>query len=151
MKITTILEYEVNNKNGIFLFQEGCFFRAYNRSAMRFVSQIKSIKILKKYIKYIDEKIFYCGFPKNYLEDVLKFVKKKGLKIEKLDKNLHILEINTSKEDYLKWKTQIKSEKKTEKKQTLENLILQKIKNYPLNDKTPNETIKFLYGIQEIL
>ncbi len=151
MKITDILKYEANNKNGIFLFREGCFFRAYNRSAMCFVNQIKSIKIIKKYIKYIDEKIFYCGFPKSYLKEVLECVKNKGLKIEQLDENFHIWGEELEKGNYINWKNKIKSEEKNNDKSTLQDFILKKIKNYPIDDKTPKETVEFSYEVKELV
>ena len=49
MKIEKILQYESQNNDAIILFKEGIFFRAYERSAMRFTEYVAPFKVFKRY------------------------------------------------------------------------------------------------------
>jgi hypothetical protein len=49
MTVKEKIEQEVNNENAIYLLKEGIFCRAYNQSAMRFVNNLKPLKINRKY------------------------------------------------------------------------------------------------------
>ena len=63
MKIEKILQYESQNNDTIILFKEGIFFRAYERSAMRFTEYVAPFKVFKKYYKIVNAEICYLGFP----------------------------------------------------------------------------------------
>ena len=151
MKTETILKYEAKNKDNIFLFQEGCFIRAYNRSAMRFVTLIKPIKILKKHIKKFDKDLYYCGFPKSYLEDVKIILNNKFLQIQKLDE-FWTIRVDTHDEDYESWKQRFSTQIKTSKKPSdKKDFIINKIRNYPIDKRSPLETTNFVYELKELL
>ncbi len=152
MKIKTILEYELKNNNDIFLFQEGCFLRAYNRSAMRFVKEIKQMKILQKYIKCMNETIFYCGFPVSQLIKIKELIKEKKLKTKISNKGLNIININTKNENYNDWKNNISTKDNSSiPPKKGKTFIIDKIKNYPINNRTPQETIQFVYELKELI
>jgi copper chaperone CopZ len=68
MTVKEKIEQEVNNENAIYLLKEGIFWRVYNRSAMRLVNNLKPLKINRKYIKNVEQDIFYCGFPETVLD-----------------------------------------------------------------------------------
>lgn len=63
MKIEKILQYESQNNDAIILFKEGIFFRAYERSAMRFTEYVAPFKVFKKHYKIVNAEICYLGFP----------------------------------------------------------------------------------------
>lgn len=63
MKIETILRHEDSNKDSIILVKEGIFFRAYERSAMRFTERIAPYKVFKKHYKIVNADVCYLGFP----------------------------------------------------------------------------------------
>ena len=68
MKIEKILQYESQNKDTIILFKEGIFFRAYERSAMRFTEYVAPFKVFKKYYKIVNAEVCYLGFPMKSLD-----------------------------------------------------------------------------------
>lgn len=53
--------------NVIRLVKSGEFYRAYNRSAWLFQSCIAEHRVMRKYIKAINDDIFYIGFPEKSL------------------------------------------------------------------------------------
>ena len=81
MKITEILQLEKSNEGQIFLIKEGCFWRAYEKSAFRFSRLIRDFKITKKWIKYLNQEIVSIGFPLKNFEEIFKKRKDLNLKI----------------------------------------------------------------------
>lgn len=63
MKIEEILTLESVNEDSIFLFKEGIFLRAYERSAMRFTEYVAGFKVFKKHYKIVNADVCYLGFP----------------------------------------------------------------------------------------
>lgn len=63
MKIENILKHEASNESSIILFKEGIFYRAYERSAMRFTEYIADFKVFKKFFKVVNSEVCYLGFP----------------------------------------------------------------------------------------
>ncbi len=151
MKIKTILECETQNKSSILLFREGYFFRAYNRSAMRFVEQIKSIKVLRKYVKYLEEEVFYCGFPNDSLGKIQELAEQKGMRVKTSDEGLVVIGLGTENEDYEAWKSKIPVRAKYDLGKKPETFILGKLRNYPIDNRTPHETVQFVYEIKELI
>ena len=105
MTLKEIVEQENNNEKDIILFREGFFYRAYNRSAMRFVENIKKCKILSKYVKYLKQDIYYCGFPRDAVEKLREVVKNKGLDIVVNEKFIKIFNCYGQSEDFNDWKS----------------------------------------------
>ena len=72
MKVQDIVNIEDANEDGIILFREGLFWRAYERSAFRFNILIKEYKVLSREYKNIGRKLVFSGFPGNQLDKILK-------------------------------------------------------------------------------
>jgi hypothetical protein len=66
-----IIELEQSNTDKIHLFQEGSFWIAYERSAMRFVRSVRPYKVKKKVIKSLGASIASLGFPIPALEGII--------------------------------------------------------------------------------
>jgi len=81
MGVKEKIAQELNNENSIYLLKEGIFWRAYNQSAMRFVNNLKPLKIIRKYIKKVKQDIFYCGFPESSLDNIREKAVEKGFQI----------------------------------------------------------------------
>ena len=81
MKVKEIIEIENTNINNINLLKEGIFWRAYNQSAMRLVNNLKPLKIICRYVKTVNEEIFYCGFPESSLATIREKAVEKGFQI----------------------------------------------------------------------
>ena len=56
-------------QNTIRLVKSGGFYRAYNHSAWLFQTCITQYKVIRKFIKSLDEYIYYIGFPEKNLFD----------------------------------------------------------------------------------
>ncbi|NDV84975.1 hypothetical protein [Bacteroides sp. 51] len=59
---------EENNYTRIFLYREGIFWKAYEKSAYRIASSFQTFKPIKKYVKTVGEAIVSIGFPCAVLE-----------------------------------------------------------------------------------
>lgn len=103
MTIKDLIEREKANATEILLWKEGCFYRAYNYSAMRFVIHIKAIKVLTKHVKYLKEDIFYCGFPESRMAAVEEICKKHNFSLIKNEVCIKIKGINCVQEDFARW------------------------------------------------
>lgn len=70
---TEVIEHENNAlPNIIRLVTSEQFYRAYNRSAWLFNTCIVSYKVIRKYVKAIQNDIRYIGFPISSVENILK-------------------------------------------------------------------------------
>lgn len=72
MKVQEILKIEKDNRTSIFLFKEGFFWRAYERSAFRFVKNIQKYSVIKRYIKCVKQDVVFIGFPLDNLDKIVK-------------------------------------------------------------------------------
>lgn len=66
-----ILDLEQENTDSIFLYLEGSFYKAYERSAFAFSTRVKEFRLLRKESKTLGRDILYLGFPQTSLEKVL--------------------------------------------------------------------------------
>ncbi len=121
MNVSDIMELESANANGIYLLKEGMFYRAYNRSAMRFCACLQAYKVNTKYIKKVKQVIYYCGFPQQSLEKVKQLATEKGYGYMEEEKRVIISGI-TDDDDYEKWK-ELQAKKDLQGFQNLEGLI----------------------------
>jgi len=58
-----IIEREGSNRDSIWLYLEGSFYKAYERSAFAFCTRVRDYKILRKESKTLGRDILYVGFP----------------------------------------------------------------------------------------
>lgn len=64
MKMENILrDYEDKNEQDIIFFKENLFFRAYNRSCLRFLENVTTFRVFKRHYKNVDRDVCYLGFP----------------------------------------------------------------------------------------
>lgn len=63
MTLQEIIAAENCNTDRIYLYPEGVFWKAYERSAFAFVKRISRYKITKRFVKYLDAEIVSLGFP----------------------------------------------------------------------------------------
>jgi hypothetical protein len=169
MKISEILKIERNNVDSINLFKEGIFWCSYEKSAWRFVENIKEYRVFKKFVKVVNQDIVYLGFPDNVLNEILTNVETRHLStplrtgtapqiIRKNDKFIEIKGFSNT-EGFEQWKadfpvTDIKPASSSVKgnfNKNIHNEIIIKIKQYPIVNKTPVEAFNFLAEIQKEL
>ena len=63
-----IIEREEGNTSYIWLYLEGTFWKAYERSAFAFHTRVKEFRILRKEPKTLGRDILYLGFPQTAFE-----------------------------------------------------------------------------------
>lgn len=143
MKITEILQLEQKNQNQIILIKEGCFWRAYEKSAFRFSYFIQDYKITKKWIKNLDKEIVLLGFPLNALEKIEKKIKASNLEILQREESLIKIGNCVQKVGFAKWKMSIEKIIPKNHKH-----IFDSIRKFPTLNKTPLEAIEFLMQLQ---
>ena len=107
MTVREIIEQELRNKNAVYLLKEGMFFRAYNRSAMFMVTSLFSYKVRKKWVKKVNEYVYYCGFPEQSLTKVKKKALEKGYGISDEGEKKVIISGMTANGSYENWQKQV--------------------------------------------
>ena len=71
MSIQEITDIEEKNEDCIFLYKEGIFWKAYQRSAFLTVTRFRPDFMVKvKYMKCVGMKVFSVGFPTTSLSSV---------------------------------------------------------------------------------
>lgn len=62
-----ILKTESENIDKIHFYREGVFYKAYERSAYLFVTQVKPFMVKKRFVKSVNQEVVSIGFPTNSL------------------------------------------------------------------------------------
>ena len=155
MQVKDILALEIAKRRSIVLLKEGLFWRAYNRSAFLFVHHFRPIKLIKKYVKTVQQEIVYVGFPNNQLEVIIQMAKEKGKAVDQEEKQVVInMEADLDSAAYTQWFASLEEERKAivEKGPLTSNLfngIIEKIRSYTILEKSPLETQQFVLEIQK--
>jgi len=160
MNIKDKIDIEKDNNNFIKLYKEGIFWRAYNQSCMLFTQYFDNYKVIIKYVKYLKQNIYYCGFPDTILENIKEKCKQIGLNISYLNENEIIIEnLTISEIKYEDWENKMIKENAIMNISNNKNTLLLDIKediisqiiNFPIAESTPLEAFSFLYKIQKQL
>jgi len=114
MTVQEILDLEKTNSSDIILLKEGMFIRAYNSSAMRLSTKVKTLKVNTKFIKLVGQTVMYCGFPEKLLPQLrIQCVEKKYGWREHGEKRVDILGVAMPGEDYEAWVKDVLSKAET--------------------------------------
>lgn len=152
MQTKDILALESANEGDIVLFREGLFWRAYQLSAYLFTAHIRPLKITSRYVKVAGAKLVYAGFPDKILGEILQFAEGKGWKVERQEKQIRIISgLSADRDAYQRWfEAQIPSgeEPAAAAFPLGSDKILEKIRSYPIMEKTPLETQRFVLELQ---
>jgi hypothetical protein len=161
MTIEDIVKAETENNNTVILFREGIFWKAYEKSAYAFCKHIKPFMVKKKYIRTIDDEIVSIGFPMSSTETILQ-----GKTILLGEERKMVISIDQiDHESFIAWK---KEQKLTPPANTFpgagynnnfeafscsnqEKEIINRIKHFSLENKTPLECMFFLSEIKKQL
>lgn len=63
MTIAQVIELEKDNRDKIYLFPVGGFYKAYEHSAFFFHTQVKAFKVSKRFVKSVNRDVVMLGFP----------------------------------------------------------------------------------------
>lgn len=159
--IQSILSRESLNTHHIFFYREGVFYKAYERSAYLFVTNVKLFQTKKRFIKCAHQEVVSIGFPTNSLRSYFA--------IDKIKEEGNMAEIELEKvidvQAFEQWKSQlpiyqedsVRQCKPVDGKQPLSQdmnsneEIIMKIRMFPIEGKTPLECMLFLSEIKSKL
>ena len=156
--IENSLKYESGVEQGrIRLITSGEFVRAYNHSAWRFYCCISKYKVIRKYSKVQQKDIYFLGFPTSKLLELVN-----GRVCEKTDFGYDIVlkpEEIPAEEGYEAWTKEVPVEAASRADASatplsgkeLEGAVCKKIREFPLETKTPVETVVFLSEMRKLL
>lgn len=96
-----ILDREADNTGSIWLYLEGSFYKAYERSAFAFCTRIREYKTLRKESKTLGRDILYVGFPMTSLERTLS----QQMAVQVDDRTIRVvLSYPISDKDFMSWR-----------------------------------------------
>jgi hypothetical protein len=139
--------------NPVFLYKEGVFWVAYEQSAYYFWKQ-KGYKATKKLVKLIKDEVVSIGFPPNALSAFMETAH--DLESYEMHDNSYVLHLKEPVDAaaFQEWRSQLPLQEspavtKVPKPEipapsTSAELILAKLRDFPLADKTPVECMIFL-------
>ena len=149
------------------LFHEGSFYRAYERSAWLINTYVGQLKPTRRNVKGMDESIVFCGFPITSLakytpEGCDSTIMEDKSVVVSLPETLYpaIPSPEEEQKRFTDWKQSVPltESKKDEHKESIINVarapirmteIMQKILAYPLEQKSPIETMNFVSEIKQ--
>lgn len=149
--IENSLKYESEVSPGkVHLVASGEFVRAYNHSAWLFYCCISKYKVIRKYYKAQQKDIYFLGFPVSKLLELVN-----GRICEKTDFGFDITlkpDELPAEDGYDAWTREVPVEVASRADvsalpltgRELESVICRKIREFPLETKTPVETVAFL-------
>lgn len=98
-----ILELEKGNLDRIFLFSEGMFWKAYERSAFNFVTNVKPFRPTRKNIAAAGCDVISIGFPMTGLAGLIPDERI----VERTDKTIAARADEITDEDFIRWKESV--------------------------------------------
>lgn len=148
-----IMELERENLHTIILLREGIFWKAYEKSAYAFHHQIQPYKLSKKHVPSVNGELVSLGFPTGVTDNLLS-----GRKVLLSEDYKMIIESESiDLAAFEAWKEQIPlmapvvKETVTVPQPTDVVKIIQNIKLFNLESKTPVECMLFLMDIKKQL
>lgn len=148
MKISEIVKIEQNNTSNIFLFKEGIFYRCYEASALLFIKNFKQYKVHKKFFKAVNMEVVYLGFPQIALDTLL--IGYSTVNIITHDSYIEIAGFQLPN-NFMQWKQSLPVAQQTKQNKSGQKqaVIINKLKEYPIVNKTPMEAFNFLAEIKQ--
>lgn len=168
--ISHILSIECTNTQHIYLYREGIFLKAYERSAYAFVTGVQSFRVKKRFVKNVNKEIVSIGFPSEGLYK--HFAKEKVKEVEnrteiELEQGIDLAAFEQWKQGVELIIEKVKSPPPSPTTSAVvpgavsivpvvpsslsEQEVLMKIRVFPIEGKTPMECMLFLSELKRIL
>ncbi len=152
MNILTKVNNEAANTSHIYLYKEGIFYEAYERSAYAFSIFIKRFKLKRAYSKTVGSDVISLGFPISGIENMLV-----GREYTKDESDNICMTWNEDEtivaSAYEEWRMQVKNEctpstPRLPKSHDVD--VVTMIREFPIEIKSPIECILFLGELKKI-
>lgn len=153
----------------VHLFQEGTFYRAYERSAWLVITYISPLKPTRRNVKGQEDSIVFCGFPVTSLpkytpDGCVAIVQEDKSVLFALPETLYpqTTSAEAEQERFTNWKNSVpltESKKDAHKESIIDAArapmrlteIMQQILAFPIEQKTPMDAMLFLSEIKQNL
>ncbi|MEA3448492.1 MAG: hypothetical protein U9Q98_08615 [Bacteroidota bacterium] len=146
---------EKENPDKILVHDEGLFYRLYNKSAFWWYDNIKPFKLNHKFVKTIDGYLVSMGFPASKWDEYKNRIKSNWIsEIKEVQESVFVFKCNNilnneQVNERIKDMVQ-KSNTYSPKKNEIDGIIIDRVKTYPLANKTPFETMQFVAELQSM-
>lgn len=144
--LNEILKKEESNTEFIYLYKQGCFFRAYNQSAMHFLLHITDYKVHVKFIKKLNRKIYYLGFPTSNWINIAQICAGKIFHIYEAKECIEICLNDGQAQNFTEWAKNQDVKLKTNRNDNLE--LEQAIQGFSVANSTSLEALNFISELQ---
>lgn len=155
MQIKEILAIEEKNKSDIHLHKDGLFWRAYDVSAYQFVKYFRQFKLTKKRMKTVQKELVYLGFPESTFVVLIEEAERSSYDIRRSEQHIAIMGLPAIMgNDYEEWFDALSVTTKKQKEHFGKNLqeeIIEKVRSYPILEKSPLETQAFVLALQKTI
>ena len=149
MRIAEIAKIERQNEQQIHWFKSGMFWRAYNLSAFLTIQNGRPFKVIYKAFKVTQWEALLIGFPESVCQDLLQQFSKIDIQREPNHICIHPPQM-ILKEAYMDWfESHCRMLNRPSSYQYLE--VIERLKSFPLANKTPIESQHFLWELQKII
>ena len=162
MKLDKIMTREDSNETHIVLYRQGLFIRAYERSAYH-LSSLCAFKVINKYVKYLKRDVVYSGFPESSLDRIkltansegwVMSTHSEGVCFSKAVPDL-MPDLEAFSVQFEQWRQQylvplLPVDKGISARQA-EKYVMKKLKNFPVERKTPFEALQLIMGVKKVL
>lgn len=136
----------------LYMFKEGIFYKLYNQDAMLFSENIKQLKIKSKFVKTVRQQVYSCGFPASIIGDIKKQLVNQGGLLNETDERITVSGIQWNKQnEYRKWCEAQQAERGSTQDGPELTDIEKKIAGFQVMHKTPMESVHFIISLQEEL
>lgn len=149
--IKDIIEREKTNTGKIFLYKEGIFYKAYERSAYAWIRNVCEYEVKRRYVKTIGCEIVYIGFPTNIVSQRLSDYSY-SIEDNKVEINLEDFIVNEP--EFELWKSGVSRKESRQLSETDDvtgaDRIMQEIMRFPIETSTPMECMMFLSELKKL-
>lgn len=137
----------------------GEFYRAYGRSAWYYVSIYNNYKVVRKFIKAINDDIYYIGFPCTAFSDNTQGAESKSMPFGVDVKVSDEMMAKLTDEDYEKWKTTVETVPSSRADMhalplmgaDAEREVIRRIRDFNLESHTPIECMTMVAACRTLL
>lgn len=159
-QIKEILETERENKDKIYLYREGLFYKAYERSAYLWVHKVCGYEVKCRYVKVVNKHVASIGFPHSALK-----TKISGYKSVDFPQGVIVTAVGeVSSEDFDRWKRSLVDKETTERPDECRepepayraavndyHEVIDELRRFPIETSSPIDCMMLVSRLKQML
>lgn len=155
MTIQEKIKIEQDNVDKVYLYREGGFWKAYERSAYLFYQHVKKYLVQKRYVKTADAYVVYLGFPDSKVSELTRdfvvTVPQEKQLVVTVDQPIDVAEFETWKALIEMKREEVKAAPSTTETDEAEKEAILRIRNFMLESANPIECLIFVKELKHLL